>query len=402
MRIAVLTNTIASSGIAMSKRSASNGIAMSKRSASNGGAGRIASIYNALLEERGHVVRVWGPNATFEQLKKMNPISRLAFHLIDLGCNNVTAREITEWKPDVLLTHNLTGCGFGTPKTLTRAGIRWVHVLHDVQLIEPSGQIRVDNRQQRTDDRKQTVICYLLSVFFYFWRRSWSLLRHAAMGDPDVVVSPTKWLLEFHRGYGWFRSIKTAVIPNPMAAGGWQLAARNRSNPQMPYASCQLLFVGRVDADKGILVLLEAWKKITMPNAHLVVIGDGTLLDHLRAQHIPRVEFRGVQSSEDVRRAMKESAVVVVPSLILENQPTVILEALASGCNVIASDIGGVAETLDGAGILVPSGDSDALADGIRKIIDNRYRLRSTVYGLLSHHDPNACVSRLLDVLRKL
>ena len=107
----------------------------------SGGAGRIAFLYNELLRSHDHEIRVWGPREEFYGLAKMSPVLRLLFHVRDLGADQKTAQEIEAWKPDVLLTHNLTGCGFGTPSLIASKQIRWVHVLHDVQLIEPSGQI---------------------------------------------------------------------------------------------------------------------------------------------------------------------------------------------------------------------------------------------------------------------
>lgn len=361
MRIAILTNT----------------------TASHSGAGRIAHMYAHLLESRGHVVRFWTARREFEQLAQMSSVSRLVFHLNDLAVREETVKEILAWKPDALFSHNLTGCGFGTPASIRAHGIRWVHVLHDVQLIEPSGQIRVGAIHES-----------LARIFIKsLWRKTWSACRHAAMGEPDAVVSPTAWLLKFHQHYGWFRTIKTAVIPNPV-----------RPHPQ-PFSFTKrgkaFLFVGRVDKDKGIFVLLDAWKQLAMPDARLIVIGDGSSLDALRLQSIPRIEFRGIQSSEDVRRAMEESVVVVVPSIILENQPTVILEALAAGCDIIASDVGGIAETLDGIGTLVPPRDSQAFAQAMLKTADDARdsmndARRKTI---LARHDPEVCVERLLELL---
>ncbi len=369
MKIAILTNSIATTG----------------------GAGMIAKKYNELLEARGHDVRVWGPDSRFDQLGRMNAISRLAFHLRDLGVRDVTAREILDWKPDALLTHNLTGCGFGTPKKIKRGGIRWVHVLHDVQLIEPSGQI---------------VFGESFGFLRAIWRWKWSLLRHLAMGEPDAVVSPTKWLLEFHRRYGWFRKIKTEIIPNPIpppCPPPCPVEGGGSGSPLLPMnrRGLGVVYVGRVDRDKGILVLLEAWKLLQSDARRpthdaLCIIGDGTLLHQLKSQNIPGVEFLGAQPNDVVRREMQKAAVVVVPSLVLENQPTVILEALASGCTVVASDVGGARETLDGAGTLVPPGDAEALAKAIPMATHDARRTTP----VLSHHDPEVCVDRLIGVLR--
>lgn len=349
MRIAVLINTM-----------------------TTGGAGTVAKTYDELLVARGHDVRVWTAGPEFSRLSEKNLFSRLWFHLNDLGANSSTVNDVVEWKPDVLLTHNLTGCGFGTPRSIRSAGIRWVHVLHDVQLIEPSGQIVFGESFRR-----------LRAI----WRWKWSLLRHFVMKEPNAVVSPTKWLLEFHQKFGWFKKIRTSVIPNPVPPAPAPSIARRGTDA---------LFVGRVDADKGIFVLLDAWKKMNASSSRLVIIGDGSLLSSLKSQNLPGVEFRGTQSSEEVRRAMEESAVVVVPSLVMENQPTVILEALAAGCAVVASDVGGVRETLGDAGTIVPPNDADALARSIQNATVDEQKAKS----VLESHDPEVCVQRLVDVLK--
>jgi hypothetical protein len=90
---------------------------------------------------RGHEVRVFGPAEWFEQLHATSPARSFVHHLRDLRPNEQTVNEIVTWTPDVLLTHNLTGCGFGTPQKIRERGVRWVHILHDVQLFEPSGRM---------------------------------------------------------------------------------------------------------------------------------------------------------------------------------------------------------------------------------------------------------------------
>lgn len=359
MRIAVLTNVIPSATVL-------------------GGAGRIAFVYNELLTKRGHEVRVFGPGPMFEGLDRVGPFTRLIFHLQDLAASEEKAQEIVDWKPDVLLTHNLTGCGFKTPRIVKEGGIRWVHLLHDVQLIEPSGQIRYRES---------------LGLLHRPWRWLWSGLRHTAMGEPNAVISPTRWLLDFHARYGWFKEIPKKVIPNPPSL-------RISPPPSTEKGGGRgVVYVGRVDADKGILALLDAWKRLDAPASRLVVIGEGKLLETLKSQKMNGVEFRGPRSSDDVRRAMEESAVVVVPSLIMENQPTVILEALAAGCRVVASDVGGVKETLGDAGWIVEPGNVEKLAESISSALDPSAMKRDTTE-ILKRHDPEVCVQRAEDVLK--
>jgi glycosyltransferase involved in cell wall biosynthesis len=345
-----------------------------------GGAGRIAGIYADLLKRRGHVVRVWGPSTEFSQLGSTNVFRRLRFHLADLKAHEGTIEEIMEWKADVALTHNLTGCGFGTPAALKDAGLRWVHVLHDVQLVEPSGQI---------------VAGESFPMSRALWRKYWSALRHDALGEPDAVVSPTKWLLEFHQRFGWFRGCEVRIIPNPVEAIHEPL-------PQDGIRPTQVLFVGRLDADKGIDLLLEAWKSVCDVATKLVLIGDGSWSVRIRQLADSKIELRGQLPPEQVADAMRQSAVVVVPSRVYENQPTVILEAAAADCRIVAADVGGVRETLGEAGIVVPPNDTSALAGAIRRQLvephsDNERRARRE---LSFRHDPDVSADALCGLLR--
>ncbi len=344
-----------------------------------GGAGRIAYLYAELLRGLGHEVKAFGPRAAFAELGRMDALTRLAFHAQDLVGDDVKVAEILEWEPRVLLTHNLTGCGFKTPRAISDVGIRWVHVLHDVQLFEPSGQI---------------VFGESFGWARWIWRMTWSLLRQSAMRNPDVVVSPTQWLLDMHKKFWMFdRTVRTVIIPNPISLN---LDSRLRENDRK--TGQRVLFVGRVDADKGIRLLLDAWKDVDA-SAQLTIIGDGTLRVDIETQKRDRVTCLGAKTPDDVSRQMLQSDVVVVPSLVMENQPTVILEALAAGCRVVASDVGGVRETLGEAGWIVPPADPKKLAAAINEALQpTAYPLQST-QGILAQHDPQLCIQKLSDAL---
>lgn len=339
-----------------------------------GGAGVIAEIQVRELQRLGHEVRAF---VSAPALEGRSAMFRLAFHLKDLKKRSTLVDEIVSWKPDILLTHNLTGCGFGTPRAIKRAGIPWVHVLHDVQLIDPSGQIVGGN---------------LSAILHAPWRLLWSRLRRAALGHPAVVVSPTDWLLSFHRRHGFFWSSKSEVIPNPMAS------PQSDGGPREP----DILFVGRVDRDKGIDVLVGAWREMGENRPRLHVVGDGTRRFGLASAHDAGMTIYGPQAHGTVARMMREHAVVAVPSLVLENQPTVILEALAADCRVVASDVGGIPETLDGAGWIVPAGDVAAWSRALRDAIDNtgdaaaRKQARETI---LASHRVDVAVGRLAFLL---
>ncbi|HEY6423564.1 MAG TPA: glycosyltransferase, partial [Pseudonocardiaceae bacterium] len=140
-------------------------------------------------------------------------------------------------------------------------------------------------------------------------------------------------------------------------------AARDRLGvcQQVPLAVC----IGRVTQQKGQDVLLTAWPRVRRgcPEAELVMVGDGALLPTLRRGAPAGVRF--VPPATDPRPWYAAADVVVLPSR-WEGLSLTLLEAMASGCSVVVSDIPGLAEaTTAGVGAQVPVGDTAALAGAI-------------------------------------
>lgn len=128
-----------------------------------------------------------------------------------------------------------------------------------------------------------------------------------------------------------------------------------------------ILFIGRLDAIKGVPLLLEAFASALKnhPEAQLNIVGDGPARETL--QHQARelgdsVAFLGYQPQEAVAELLQEADIFVLPSFA-EGVPVVIMEAMASRLPVIASRVAGVPELVDDgkSGFLVPPGDLETL-----------------------------------------
>ncbi len=136
-------------------------------------------------------------------------------------------------------------------------------------------------------------------------------------------------------------------------------------------------FAGRLEPEKGIDRLLEVWARLekTQPNFRLVVFGDGSEAGRLRTLArdlgLRSVVFAGFRP--DMQRLYAMLDVFVLPSLY-EGLPLSLLEAMAAGCPVIATSVGGVPEAVDDGvqGYLVPPGDSDALLDRLAKLLSDK------------------------------
>lgn len=108
------------------------------------------------------------------------------------------------------------------------------------------------------------------------------------------------------------------------------------------------LYVGRLSVEKGIDVLLDAWKYLdrTIP---LKIVGDGPLREQVieATRILPQVEWLGRKPMTEVYDLMGEAMMLVVPSKWYETFGRVVIEAFAKGTPVVAANIGAIAELVE-------------------------------------------------------
>jgi glycosyltransferase involved in cell wall biosynthesis len=133
------------------------------------------------------------------------------------------------------------------------------------------------------------------------------------------------------------------------------------------------LYAGRVTADKGMLVLLDALARL--PALHLAVAGDGEALGELRrrAARLPRLHLLGQVPPSRVLQLLSAADLFVHPSCCAEGLPSSILEAAAAGLAIVATPQGGTVEVVQSPdhGLLVPPGDPAALADAMARLVNH-------------------------------
>ena len=155
------------------------------------------------------------------------------------------------------------------------------------------------------------------------------------------------------------------VIPNPYN----HVLFKARSDVLREW---DLLFVGRLVSDKGADLLLEAVAQLADNGVRLTttITGSGPEEDALKSQVsalglTEQVRFTGPLSGEALARMMNAHRVLVVPSRWEEPFGIVALEGLASGCNVVVSDGGGVGEAVGACGLLFKRNSAIALRDAL-------------------------------------
>lgn len=141
----------------------------------------------------------------------------------------------------------------------------------------------------------------------------------------------------------------------------------------------KLLFVGRLAAAKGLLILMESVASLRSRYADLVVtvVGDGPDRGAIEKQAErlgvgQQMRFLGYRSQDEVRQEMGRTDVFVLPSFA-EGVPVVLMEALASGIPVVATQVAGVGELVDDGvnGYLVSPGDPRSLEERIAKLLED-------------------------------
>ncbi len=141
----------------------------------------------------------------------------------------------------------------------------------------------------------------------------------------------------------------------------------------------RIVWVGRLDPQKGFGVAVAAFERLLSVHgdARLIVVGDGR--DRAAAERVPpevriRIQLVGAVPHASLPGYLAGSEVFVAPALGQESFGMVLVEAMAAGLPVVASDIAGYREVVrhDQEGLLVPPGDPDALAEAVGAVLSDR------------------------------
>jgi len=170
-----------------------------------------------------------------------------------------------------------------------------------------------------------------------------------------------------------------------------------------------LVFLGRLVSSKGVNILIQALALLENSGLkpHLTIIGDGPQRGALEklARDVGvenQVSFTGTIPTEKVATLLFEHKILVVPSIWNEGFGVVALEGIASGCVVIGSDSGGLPEAIGKCGLVVRTGDAEALARAIKRALtesDLTTELRSNAADHLARHLPACVAERYLTVI---
>jgi glycosyltransferase involved in cell wall biosynthesis len=210
------------------------------------------------------------------------------------------------------------------------------------------------------------------------------------------IVCPSSYLAELTVGWG-VPAEQVSVLPNPAPdiAG---LAPRDELRRRYDFAEPTLVFGGRLTEQKALELAIEAARET---GVRLVIVGDGP--DRARLEALGGATFLGAQPRARVLELFRAADATILSSR-WENFPHGIVESLAAGTPVIATDVGGVGEVVEDGlnGLLVPSGDGAALAAAARRFLEDpalAERLRANAAPSVERYSRERVYGRLLEIL---
>jgi glycosyltransferase involved in cell wall biosynthesis len=293
-----------------------------------------------------------------------------------------------DFRPDAVHLHNIHS--YLSPvvaQVAHREGIRVVWTMHDYKLICPSYACLRDGapcelcyrhksnviaRRCMNNSRAASLLAWMEALY---WNRK-KLER-----ITDRFVSPSAFLKERMVSAG-FRDEKISVLHNFMY----------RQMPLPDGKDDYYCYVGRLSAEKGLNVLLEAAARLPYP---LKIVGDGPLSATLREKYAsPRIEFTGHLPTDRLIPIVRRARFLVMPSVWYENNPFSVIESLCLGTPVLGAKIGGIPELIDAgvSGLLFEPGDADDLKNRIRQMSETAFhygeiaRQAQTDFSGLNHY----------------
>lgn len=169
----------------------------------------------------------------------------------------------------------------------------------------------------------------------------------------------------------------------------------------------KVLYVGYMRHEKGVPFLLEAIKSLNEEGfkTHLTLVGDGDKITEYKnyASKLnikSRTVFKGhIPLGQDLLNEYRSCNVFVLPS-ISEGTPRVLVEAMASGAAVIATDTGGIPFTINDEenGLLVPVEDSKAIKNALTRLYNNQYLMRNLIESGYEFAENNTLESHVAEV----
>ncbi len=341
-----------------------------------GGAENYMLALGSELERRGHSVGLFGTSPDRDVVGERIRVPRRprydrAALIQDPGTTAALSSFVERFDPDLIHAHNLFSLGQDLVRTLGSFGIPLVQTFHDYGVVCPNSWCVRGDGTPCTGGAGAQCFRHRCQQNYPFDPEHvfLTLLRQNQLASSiDVALCPSQHLAKLLARHGF-----PDVRPLPYFVE--RTAEPSRATARAP---AELLFLGRLEPEKGLAHLLDALPRIleVEPRTRLTLVGDGSAAAALHAKVRElgldaRVDFHGKVEHERVREFHARATALVLPSIWSENSPLAIYEALAIGLPVLGSRVGGIPELIEDGqtGFLFEPRDPADLAEKALKLL---------------------------------
>lgn len=322
-----------------------------------------------LLRKNGHEVCFYGKyNDAIDKWSLFRKI-RLFF---EIPWSTTAQKELTtileEQKYDIVHIHNIfPQFSISIYETLKRFNLPFVHTLHDFRLFCANAFLFRNGRVCELCPTKH----YLYSVKYRCFQNSLLksipsafMIKYSKKNEntlhPDYYIVLTEFAKSKIVDFG-INPRRIFIKPNFISE---QLSS---SKETLNYAA----FVGRLSKEKGIDIILKSLQAKKCKKIPIKVIGDGPLSVYVEQKikefGLKQIDILGLKSHRETIEYIKKARFLIMPSLCYESFPVTLIEAMAMGTPVIATNIGALGYLIRNheTGILTSPGDVEDLANKI-------------------------------------
>lgn len=272
-----------------------------------------------------HAVKIKNDFWPFE-INNKNSFHKLIWHLKDASnnkYNDFLHHLFLDYKPDVLLTNNISGFSTKVWRIASNLNIKIVHTLRDYYLQCP-----------KSTKFKNGLNCTNLCNDCNFL----SIPKKKDSSKVNYLIGISNYILSDHIDKGYFKGVQNEVIFNGFETQKKSINSREVTNV--------FGFIGQVNKTKGIELILESFSNLSESSWKLLIAGtvDEKYLKHLnKINNSIQIEYLGYVDSS---KFFEMIDVLIVPSLWNEPFGRVVIESILHSKPVIASNVGGIPELL--------------------------------------------------------
>lgn len=335
-----------------------------------GGEDAVFEAEAALLRKFGHEVHTFAIHN--DEVSRLGPFGLAKETLWSESSYRAIAKRVREFRPQVVHFHNtlplISPSGYYAAR---ENGAAVVQTLHNYRMACINGLFYRDHR-----------VCEDCLTKSFPWP---GIVHRCYRGSVPASVAVAAMLWRHRRKGTWAHAVDRYVVlsefgKEKLLQAGLppdKVIVKPNFLLEDPAVGSHLggyaLFAGRLSVEKGISVLLEAWRLLdgAFP---LVIAGDGPLSDLVRRAQsaCTSIDWRGAVSPAEVRSLMGDASFLIVPSTCYEGLPLTIVEAYGCGLPVLAADHGALRSIVkDEVGFRFVAGDSRDLAEKARLVFEH-------------------------------